>query len=63
MAGRLFRPRTGQGYQFGPLFRVGGKDTMDIGYYWLFFGMFAALLPLYLLIKTVLHILNIGIRP
>ncbi len=36
---------------------------MDIGYYWLFFGMFAALLPLYLLIKTVLHILNIGIRP
>lgn len=36
---------------------------MDVGYYWLFFGMFAGLLPLYLIIKTVLHVLNIGIRP
>lgn len=33
---------------------------MDIGYYWLLFGIICGLLPLYLLIKTLLHVLNIG---
>jgi hypothetical protein len=35
--------------------------TMDVGYYWLLFGVIAGLLPLYLMIKTLLHVLNIDI--
>lgn len=34
---------------------------MDIGYWWLLFGVVAGILPLYLLIRTVLHVLNINI--
>ena len=34
---------------------------MDVGYYWLLFGIIAGLLPLYLMIKTVLHVLNINL--
>ena len=34
---------------------------MDVGYYWLFFGIICGLLPLYLMIKTVLHVLNIDL--
>lgn len=37
---------------------------MDVGYYWLLFGVIAGLLPLYLMIMTVLHVLNINlVRP
>jgi hypothetical protein len=32
---------------------------MDIGYYWLLYGIICGFLPLYLMIKTVMHVLNI----
>jgi len=35
---------------------------MDVGYWWLLFGVVAGLLPLYLLIRTVLHVLNIDLN-
>ena len=34
---------------------------MDVGYWWLLFGILAGLLPLFLIIKTVLHVLNIDL--
>lgn len=34
---------------------------MDVGYWWLLLGIVAGFLPLYLLIRTVLHVLNIDL--
>lgn len=34
---------------------------MDAGFWWLGFGLVAGLLPLYLIVRTVLHILNIDL--
>lgn len=34
---------------------------MDVGYWWLLFGVIAGLLPLYLIVRTVFHVLNIDI--
>lgn len=35
---------------------------MDEHYLWLYFGLLCSLLPLYLLVRAVLHILNINLH-
>ena len=43
-------------------FIYGGRREMDAGFWWLLFGIVAGLLPLYLIIRTILHVLNIDLR-